>query len=80
MSYSNTGVQHAIKNVSDTGRNLVLDDDSRWAVSALGRLESIFWLPLDNVIVRPYHGATYKIEHKRLTGKIEVIEATYLGS
>jgi hypothetical protein len=80
MTYSNTSAQRAIKNVSNSGRNLVLDDDSRWQVSALGRLESMFWLPLDNVIVKPSNGATYKIEHKRLTGKIEVIEATYLGS
>jgi hypothetical protein len=80
MTYSTTSAQRAIKNVSNSGRNLILDDNSRWEVSALGRLESMFWLPLDKVIVKPYIGATYKIEHKKSTGKTEVIEATYLGS
>jgi hypothetical protein len=80
MPYSNTPVQRAIKNVSNSGRNLVLDDDSRWEVSSPGWLESMFWFRLDNVIVKPSNGATYKIEHLSSSGKNKVIEATYLGS
>jgi len=40
----------------------------------------MFLLPAERVTVKPYIGSKYKFEHKTLRGKIEVIEATYLGS
>jgi len=79
MSYFNTGV-HAIKKITDLGKNIVLDDNSRWEVAALDKLKSMFLLPAERVTVKPYIGSKYKFEHKTLRGKIEVIEATYLGS
>jgi len=78
MYYFNTGV-HAIKKIFNSGKNIVLDDNSLWEVASLDKLKSMLWLPTDNVLVKPFLGTQYKIERKGLSGKIEVIDATYKG-
>jgi hypothetical protein len=78
MSYFNTG-KHAIKTVSNGGKNIVLDDNSKWEISPFDKFTSMMWSITDNVIVKSYIGSKFKIERQTMSGKIEVIEATYLG-
>jgi hypothetical protein len=79
MLYLRTGA-HAIKKILNSGKTIILDDGSQWEVSLFDRLAAMLWLPTDKVTVKSYLGSKFKFERKTLSGKVEVIEATYLGS
>jgi hypothetical protein len=45
--------------VSGDGKIVILEDRSVWMVDALDRLDSILWLPTDDVIVVPNDSGGY---------------------
>ena len=58
-TYFLTGDGHWIREKIDSGRFFQLEDGSLWQVNPLNRLNAVFWLPLDDIIVseseNPYY-------------------------
>ena len=78
MFYFNCG-KHSISSVNNGGQIIVLDDKSKWKVSLFDKFTSIMWSINDKVTVKSNIGSKFTIERQTISGKIEKIEATYLG-
>jgi uncharacterized membrane protein len=74
--YINIG-RHTVKKVINSGKTIVLDDNSTWEVSLFDKFTAFSWSFNDEVTVKPYLGAKFKIERVTRLGKIESIEVTY---
>lgn len=42
---------HWIKFKSSDGSVIVLEDNSIWEIDLIGRVDSVLWLPIENIIV-----------------------------
>lgn len=78
MFYFNTG-KHSIKQVQNSGKTILLDDNSKWDVSSFDKYRAMMWFIGDKVNVKPYLGSKFKIERECRNGKLESVEATFIN-
>lgn len=50
-SIQSTGTKHWIKSKSDDGSIITLEDGSVWQVDQINRIDTILWLPTENVLI-----------------------------
>lgn len=48
---NNTGTKHWIKSKSSDGSTITLEDGSVWQVDPINRIDTILWLPTENVLI-----------------------------
>jgi hypothetical protein len=80
--YAFTGTTWWIQNVGSGGAIVTLSDGSIWQVSPLDRIDTVLWLPVDDVVVVNNQGALSALYPYLLINKDEgeTAEAQYLGS
>ena len=49
--YLGVGQEHWVQETIDSGAFIRLEDNSLWEISPIDRINTILWLPIDNVIV-----------------------------
>ena len=76
--YFNTG-KRTVRRVQNSGKNILLDDNSKWEVSFLYKFQTMMWSIGDKVTVKRYIGSKFKFERECRNGKVEIIEATFLS-
>jgi hypothetical protein len=78
MLYNHIG-KHTIKSVKDSGKIIVMEDNSKWEVYSLDKFTSKIWGFADRVTIKPDIGSKFRIERKTRSGKVERIRATFLN-
>lgn len=75
--YVGTGVGHWLTDKTDDGSVLILEDGSRWSVSALDQIDTSLWLVTDNITVIEQSGPyPYRLVN---TDESETADAQFLG-
>lgn len=78
MLYNNFG-KHTIKSVKDSGKIIVMEDNSKWEVYSLDKFTSKIWGFADRVTIKPSIGSKFRIERETKSGKVEKVRATFLN-
>jgi hypothetical protein len=74
-----SSTRHWIKEVSDEGGVIILEDNSVWGVESIDKIDSALWLAIDDVIVVKNDdepGYPYLLIN---TSEHETVHARYLG-
>jgi len=58
-----------IKEIKDSGKIIILDDSSKWEVSMFDRMDTRFWMRLDNVTVTRDKMTNHSQREKTVTVK-----------
>ncbi len=77
--YFDVGGGHWIRSVSIGGKTITLEDGSIWLINPLDRLDTMLWLPIDDITVLTSGGIytyTYTLVN---TDEGETAHAQYLG-
>jgi hypothetical protein len=78
-NYALASSSHWIKEVSDEGGIVILEDDSIWGVESIDKIDSSLWLAIDDVAVIKNDdepGYPYLLIN---TSEHETVHAKYLG-
>jgi hypothetical protein len=80
-TYTGGSTGHWLSDKTDGGGYLTLEDDSHWEVFSLDRIDSMLWLPTDNVVVIKAKNPSGKYNY-RLVNKSDKksILAYYVGN
>jgi hypothetical protein len=78
MFCNNIG-KHTVKSVKDSGKIIVMSDNSKWEVYSLDKFTSKAWGFADRVTVKSDIGSKFRIERKTRNGKIEKVRATFVN-
>lgn len=68
-SYTGTGMKWWVRRVENGGRIVTLSDGSRWEIYTIDRIDTMLWLPTDDVTVTvartPVGAYRYTLRHER---------------
>ena len=73
--YPGVGQEHWVKETVDSGAFIRLEDNSLWEISPIDTINTILWLPIDNIIVIESTNALYPY---KLVGERDIAEAKLL--
>ena len=73
--YLGVGQEHWVQETTGSGSLIRLEDNSLWEISPIDRINTILWLPLDNVIVIENTNSLYPY---KLVGERDTAEARLL--
>ena len=73
--YLGIGQEHWVKETIDSGAFIRLEDNSLWEISPIDIINTILWLPIDNVIVIESTNPLYPY---KLVGERDIAEAKLL--
>lgn len=76
---ANSFVTHSIEDVADSGKVIVLDDDSVWGIESVDSVDSSIWLSGDDVqVVKNDENSSYPYLLINKDEK-EMVHAKYMG-
>lgn len=71
-TYAGVGQKHWVREKIDSGAFIKLEDGSLWQISPMDKINTMLWLPIDNVVVT---GGTNPLYPYKLVGERDSAEA-----
>ena len=62
-------MKHWIKEIKDFGKLIILDDSSKWEVGMFDRIDTRYWMRLDNVTIAGNKMINHSQRDKTITVK-----------